>query len=432
MKRRHSQQGYTLLVMVFLIALIVTVYTIKKLNSSEITIQRDKNTAAVLAQAKDALIGWSVAHPKYPGMFPFPDRANDGNYDGNSDCTNAAPAFGLLLGKLPHVAQTPPCVGDNDYGVFADLLDGSGERLWYAVSRNLVRTSVAPGGLIINPAIANSPTVPWLIVRDKNGQIISNRVAAVVIAPGSPVGAQDRSGGLAQANAYLDNITIAGVTFSNADYAIANEDFIIGDDMRHISAAHALYLQPYQYNDKLIYITIDELMLALNKRAVREVANRLSAYYLASSVNPADRFYPYAAVLGDVNNVCDEGALQGGLPINNILSACSHPKNGLNNLPVWFTESRWQDFMYYVISNDCTFSVPGCGLGGIQVGAQANVDALLISTGAIIPSLGQVRPSPNPANYLDSIENADTDFVFDASSTLLTNNYNDQMLIVAP
>lgn len=433
MKKRFNERGLALLALVFLIAIIVTVYTVKKLNASEITTQRDKNTAAALAEAKEALMGWSIAHQQYPGILPFPDRsAVDGNYDGNADCTNSVSAFDLLIGKLPYAAQTLPCIGDgaNQYGISADLVDGSGEHLWYAVSRNLIRTSDAPGSLIINPAIADAPTQPWLVVRDKNGQIISNRVAAVIIAPGAPVGGQNRSGGLAGANAYLDSITIAGVTYSNANYVIANEDFIIGDDMRYVSPSNQVYQQPYEYNDKLIYITIDELMLALNKRAVGDAANSLRTYYQASAANTADRFYPYAAVLGDPTNTCDEGLQQGLLPINNVASNCTHANNGLTNLPSWFTESRWQDFMYYVLSNDCSFALPGCANGVIQVGAQANVKALLIATGATLA--GQDRPSPNINNYLDSIENTDLDFVFDATGTLITNNYNDQMLIVGP
>ncbi|CAN4265335.1 hypothetical protein MCEMSEM29_00119 [Methylophilaceae bacterium] len=438
MKTRFNERGLALLALVFLIAIIVTVYTFKKLNASEITIQRDKNTAAALAEAKEALMGWSIAHQQYPGILPFPDRsAVDGNYDGNADCTNSVSAFDLLIGKLPYAAQTLPCIGDgaNQYGISADLEDGSGERLWYAVSRNLIRTSDAPGSLIINPAIADAPSQPWLVVRDKNGQIISNRVAAVIIAPGAPVGGQNRSGGLAGANAYLDSITIAGVTYSNANYVIPNEDFIIGDDMRYVTPSNQVYQQPYEYNDKLIYITIDELMLALNKRALGDAANSLRAYYQASAANPVDRFYPYAAVLGDPTNRCDEGLQQGLLPINNVVnnvaSSCTHANKGVTDyLPAWFTESRWQDFMYYVLSNDCSFASPGCANGVIQVGAQANVKALLIATGATLT--GQDRPSSNINNYLDSIENTDLDFVFDATSTSITKNYNDQMLIVAP
>lgn len=87
--------------------------------------------------------------------------------------------------------------------------------------------------------------------------------------------------------------------------------------------------------------------------------------------------------------------------------------------------------MYYVISPDCSFATPGCLAGGsITVGAQANLNALLISTGAAL--VGQNRPSNNLVDYVDSVENSDGDTVFDAVGTALSNIYNDQMLVVAP
>lgn len=64
-------------------------------------------TAKALADAKSALIAWSVTAyagsggQTTPGLLPFPDRNRDGNYDGKGDCVT----FGLnpshLLGRLP-------------------------------------------------------------------------------------------------------------------------------------------------------------------------------------------------------------------------------------------------------------------------------------------------------------------------------------------
>lgn len=427
---KKKQHGAALILFAMLLLVVATAAFFTYFDSTQYKVERERRTLKALASAKAALIGWSVAHPDYPGILPFPDRSADGNYDGNSDCVSAAVlAYSHLLGKFPHVEQTAPCVGALA-GLASDLMDGYGERLWYAVSRNLVRTSTSAGSLIINPSILNTPTYPWLVVRDKNGQIISNRVAAVILAPGPAVGSQNRGGGLAGAAAYLDTLTITGTAFSNADYAIPNEDFIMGEDMMNVSPAHPAYQQPYEFNDRLVYITIDELMAALDKRVIREAANRLRAYYAASSATPANRFYPYAADLGDTNSICEEGRLQGSLPIVNAASACTHPNPGLATLPAWFMESRWQDYLYYTVSNDCSFATPGCILGGITVGAQANRHALLILTGA--PLAGQIRPSNNAANYLDSMENADGDSIFDAVGTPVTATYNDQMLIVAP
>jgi type II secretory pathway pseudopilin PulG len=431
MKGSPSQQGMAMLILVLMIALVLTSYLVSGLNGESYKRNKELKTARVLVQAKEALIGWSVAHPQYPGMMPFPDRNGDGDYDGNSDCV-AAFTYAHLIGRLPFATQTAPCIGTLQYGLSDGFIDGDGEPLWYAVSRNLIRTSVVPGALVINPAIMDSPTFPWLVVRDKNGQVISNRVAAVIIAPGKVVGAQNRAGGIAGPAAYLDTAVVGGVTYSNANYALPNEDFIMAEDMQFVSNPHPTYGQPYQFNDKLIFITIDELMLALERRAIREAKNALNNYYLASAPVATDRFYPYAAQLGDMNHACIETTLSGSLPLDSALGTCTHPNVGLNAfLPAWFIESRWPDFMYYVISTDCSYATPGCLAGGnITVGAQPNVNALLISTGAALA--GQNRPSNNPVDYLDSVENANGDNVFDAVGTVLSNIYNDQMLVVAP
>ncbi len=421
MQTSRSQNGLALLMLVFVLALAITAYTVKALNSSEIKVAKGKKTAEALAEAKTALIGWSVSHPIHPGIMPFPDRSADGNYDGNSDCSAAIPNFNILIGRLPFLGQTAPCAAASP-GLASSLVDGNGEQLWYAVSRNLVRTSFVP---VINPSIADVPTENWLVVRDKDGQIISDRVAVVVMAPGAPIGAQDRSGGLAGPAAYLDRITISGTNYGNDDYTVANEGFVISDDMQMVSSVDPRYLQPYEFNDKLAYITIDELIVALEKRAIGEMASSLRAYYLASSVTAANRYYPYTAALGDATYTCVDGLLQGGMP----LIDCSSPSL-FSFLPSWFVQNIWQDFIYYAVSSDCNLATTGCALGDITVGTQTNVDALVISTGAAMAT--QARPSVLEADYLDSVVNADGDNVYDAVGTVLTNTYNDQMLIVAP
>lgn len=423
-----KQQGLALIMIAVLLVLSTTIAFFTYFNSSQYEVERARRTFDALNEAKLALIGWSVAHPDYPGILPFPDRNNDGDYNGVSDCVNPAITplnNSHLLGKLPFNNQASPCVGSS-LGLAINLIDGNGEKLWYAVSRNLIRTSVA-GPLVINPSIVDSPINPWLIVRDKNGQLISNRVAAVIIAPGPAVGAQTRDGGLAGPTAYLDSLSIDGTMYSNASYTVPDEDFIMGEDMKNVPSTHPTYQQPYQFNDKLVYITIDELMDALEERAIREAATALRNYYSSSAAVPANRYYPYAAVLGESSNLCVEGQLTGVLPIANGASTCTHP---MPALPLWFTESRWQDHLYYAISSDCSFATPGCVTGGITAGTQTNIHALLISVGKALA--GQTRPSSVTANYLDSIENANEDSVFDAVGTPRTATYNDQILIVAP
>ncbi len=418
----NKQKGLALMMLVFVLALAITAYSLKAFNTADIKEEKSMKTAAALTEAKSALIGWSVSHPIHPGIMPFPDRSGDGNYDGNSDCFNTNPGFNLLIGRLPFLGQTAPCTAPSP-GLASSLVDGEGEQLWYAVSRNLIRSTFIP---TINPSIADAPLENWLVVRDKNGQVISDRVAAVILAPGAPIANQDRSGGLAGPGAYLDSITITGVNYRNDDYTVADESFVIADDLQTVSTTDPRYLQPYEFNDQLVYITIDELMLALEKRAIGEVAFSLRNYYTASAGVSADRYYPYAAALGDTNHTCVDGVLQGGIP----LVDCSTPSLSAFLPAGWFTQNGWENFIYYAVSTDCNFATTGCALGDITVGTQNNVDALVIATGDVIAPQG--RPSAIEADYLDSVENYDGDNVFDAVGTPLTNIYNDQMLIVAP
>jgi len=423
-----KQKGLALLMLVFFLAVAITIYSMKALNASRVRSGKGAQTASALAEAKAALIGWSVSHPLHPGIMPFPDRNADGDYDGNSDCSSATPNFNLLIGRLPFLGQTAPCAAASP-GLASSLTDGEGEPLWYAVSRNLIRTAdvdTVPYQPVINPSIADAPIEDWLIVRDKDGNVISDRVAAVVLAPGAPVGGQDRSGGLAGPNAYLDRITVAGVSRGNNDYTVPNEGFIISDKMQIVSASDPRYLHPYEFNDQLVYITIDELMDSLEKRAVAEAASSLRGYYLASAANDADRYYPYAATLGDATHICVDGLLQGALP----LAGCASPAFAGFLPPAWFTQNRWQDFTYYAASSDCHLNAPGCASGDIIVGTQSAVDAVVIATGAVIAP--QARPSANANDYLDSVVNSNGDNVYDAVGTARTNIYNDQILIVAP
>jgi hypothetical protein len=429
---RLKQQGIVLSALLFILVVGSLAYVVYSIDVNALQRERDQKTTEALLDAKLALIGWSVGHSQYPGTLPFPDRNGDGNYDRNSDCVVATSLnFSHLLGKLPLLAQTTPCVGSAQHGVNAEITDGYGERLWYAVSKNLIRTSTMNGVAVINPDIAHAPPEPWLVVRDKHGHIISDRVAAVIIAPGLPVGNQNRSGGLAGAGAYLDSITMSGVKYSNADYMQANEDFIVGDDMQYVSSDHPSYEQPYQFNDKLIYITIDELMATLEKRVLREAASALRAYYIASASSPALRYYPYASKLGDVSASCESGVLMGALPIIGQAVSCADPNASVSAvLPSWFVESHWQDYLYYVVSSSCVNSLPGCATGEIVAGSQTNIKVLLMSSGTLLST--QSRPSNHLSDYFDSVENANGNLIFDAIGTAQTNAYNDQLLIVSP
>lgn len=267
--------------------------------------QRSAATARVLAQAKAAVVARAVTvyatRGKHvaPGLLPFPDRNRDGRYDGEGDCVTFGLAAAHLLGRLPWAGDGPPCPR-RALGLRAR--DASGEQLWYAVSRNLV---AGGGGGPVNSGMAGAAGAAhaWLVVRGFDGAVLRDPrsgaplpVAAVIIAPGAAIGRQQRRGMAPAAEHYLDRIRIGGVTYDNADAdgcadAVrapcdareSGEEFIV-----HPGGAGAR-----AFNDRVVYITVMELMRAVEKRVLGEVAVALNRYRTEQGV------YPWLVSLGD-------------------------------------------------------------------------------------------------------------------------------------
>ncbi len=320
---KRSQNGAVLILMVFIVGLAAAAFILKSLNVANLQSNQDDQTYRALKKAKTALIAWSVAHPYWPGIMPFPDRkeTSNPNYDGKSDCVTYGLNTSHLLGKLP-LSGDPPCITPQQ-GLSDELIDADNERLWYAVSMNLIRTNGNDSKPVIHSGMVNTPEYPWLKVMDRNGNLISDRVAVVIIAPGAPLPGQNRASTAPDPREYLDSFKIGDKSYSNADYDNVDEDFVMGEDSRHLSDVETMIFRPYYFNDKLTYITIDELMSGLEKRALLEARQQLRSYYSASAASAGNRFYPYAAALGDAQNMCEEGRLGGFLPIQPASATCS-------------------------------------------------------------------------------------------------------------
>jgi hypothetical protein len=322
MKIRNKQQGLALLLLVFFLALAATVYWVKSLESDAIRIAQDKITAASLAQAKAALIGYALSRELSNtnvrlGELPCPDTDDDGLAETN--CGSAAGSNqARRLGRLPW----------KDLGL-TDLRDGHGERLWYAVSNNVKNNTKtacsAPG-----PGCLNSDTNGTITVRNTSGTVIhdgnssAGGVIAVIFAPGAVITRQD---GLAQTREcnvgvncdfeevcttsphtltpkcnpsnYLD---IFGVE-DNASFVDSNSvnGFITGPI---IDASGNIIV-----NDHLLNIRIQELAPLMEKRVAIEVLNCLKDYalqnYYTTPPNSGIDRHPWTTSLSgytDVNN----------------------------------------------------------------------------------------------------------------------------------
>ncbi len=287
----NIQRGQALLALLVLLTVGAgaAFYTLIRPASS--AMERDKITAAALAQAKSALIGYAVAvdlsGAGRPGDLPCPDRDDDGDADAVPICNGAA------LGRLPWKTLGLP-----------DLRDGDGERLWYAVSssfKNNPRTDCAAPG---DAGCLNSDSRGTITIRNSAGTVIHDGanpdaftpsgVIAVIFAPGAALrrqgagASQDRSctGGscttagvcnsspttlTAKCNPvnYLDVLNgvedNAGFTDGSATDGFING--VIRDANNNVIV-----------NDRLITITYSDLMPVLQRRVAKEVLNCLNDY----------------------------------------------------------------------------------------------------------------------------------------------------------
>jgi hypothetical protein len=455
--------------------------------------------AASLNAARDALLGATttlvVTGVTSPGRLPPPDFLDPGegpaNYDGNVNLGCALSNW-VAGAALPVVGGTLPAnircfgripwasLGLGEFGSVSQA-DPAGVVPWYAMSANLI-TGCIPA---LNPALLNTSyttfppgtckTVaqpfPWLTVRDYKGNLVTNRAAFVLILPGPTLGAQRRGAAPLQGPAaYLDNVTVtAGCTqpcvpgsYDNARFNWPNNvglSFVQCAPPGTATASDPSFAQPYLCNDRILYVTIDELMQVAERRALQYAADRLLAFYAINF------FFPYAAphdpaAAGGFGQ-CQNGLLRGLIPHVKESSGadpnrCTHGAfdfDSANPPPLtfeaWFNTNKWGDYIYYAVASDCTQVTPAtdaaanCGGGSgvrLAAGASANARAMVISAGAPIASLpfaaargaAQVRPSANIADYLDSNENANGDNRFDAPTTPLSRAYNDKSLVVAP
>lgn len=288
-----AQQGAALMVMLVIMVMGTATFLITSLSTSALRLARERDNSEVLAQARDALIGYAAtvvltSGTRRPGDLPCPDTNNDGIAE--TSCGNASGTTGqtLRIRRLPWKTLGLP-----------DLRDSSGERLWYAVSNNFKNSTrtvcTDPPGLT---GCLNSDTNGTITLRSSDGVVTSNGsstsgVVAAIIAPGAVLtregsaSVQDRSAaGINTATNYLDIATVNGITEDNANFtdSSSTNGFIQGP----VKNADGFVI----LNDQILAITVDSLMPALEKRVVAEVKLCLKEY--AAKAQNVGR-YPWAS-----------------------------------------------------------------------------------------------------------------------------------------
>ncbi|NNM80533.1 MAG: hypothetical protein HKM01_08790 [Gallionella sp.] len=397
----HPQRGASLMVMLVILVIGVSALLVGSLNSSALNNSRQQQTAAALAQAKDALIGYAITYGdnhsgQVHGYLPCPD------YGGGNPEGSAEPVCGIqnvsVIGRLPWATLDLPT-----------LRDGNGECLWYAVS----------GTYKNNPktGLMNWDTNGQLLAYASDGTLLTppdNQVVAVIFAPGAPQPGQNRSGTTAPvcggnytATNYLDSGIVNGSSYNNAD--IVTGKFIQGANGGIV-------------NDQMVFITRQDIWNAIQKRTdfqltspnnpliqmTTQVALCLANYGKHNSPNDNNSLpWPAPLSLSDYadNTKYDDSAFlyAGRVPysvttskaitsnsFSNLMTTATCPAGWAGIDPWW---NNWKDHLFYAISQaykPTNYTNQDCGTC-LQINGSGQYAAVVMFASSRL--VGQVRAS---------------------------------------
>ncbi len=428
----HGQRGAVLMIMLVIVVLGAATYLVSSLSTTALKNARQEKTAAALAQAKDALIGYAISYGdthagEVHGYLPCPD-VDAGNGEGSSN---------------------PPCGSKNISSIgrlpwrtlgLSTLRDGDGECLWYAVS----------GTYKNNPKtdLMNWDTNGKLQAFSSDGALITssdNQAVAVIFAPGATQSGQNRSGtsapvcgGNYTVTNYLDNDTAHSI--NNSD--IATGKFIQPHEHRDINGNVILSI-----NDKMLFITRQDIWNAVQKRTdfqsnlqllTRRVAECLADYgrHNSNPNNPDNKSLPWPASLAlsdygvndnydDVNNLYSgripyiagdsnsttHNTMTGNILMDNNGLVCPYysaiPSTELQRLYPWW--DNWKDHLFYVLSKEYrpqSSDTIACG-NCVKINGSGSYAAVVMFSGSGLPGLARASTTTNNSergvlsNYLE-------------------------------
>lgn len=271
MHTHGDQRGAALIILLVILVLGMATLLAGARNSVARQIERSRNSAEALAQAREALIGYALTYGdshsgEVAGYLLCPDL-DGGNPEGSAEAVCGSKNVSVL-GRFPWRTLNLPL-----------LRDSNGECLWYAVS----------GSYKNNPKTdsMNWDSYGLFEVLGSNGAQLAgadaaSRAVAVIFAPGPALAGQSRApagsaamcGGDYTASNYLDG----DGTHDNAMVPIlANATATV------VSGMSA------KINDQIIYITKDDIFQAVLRRA--DFAARIGALL-------DDTYFQTAAISG--------------------------------------------------------------------------------------------------------------------------------------
>jgi len=355
------QRGFVALLMMVLVA--VGVFgAMAAWVASEPPLSKQAINRVVLGQAKEALLAYVVetALSGKNTRLPCPNITGDGKADVDPIPGGTAKPCGLTgntqLGLLPWNALSLP-----------PLRDAYGECLWYAVDgqfKNAPSSELTPG--------VNADTDGRITIKDEAGQVLADKVVAVVFARSAKMDSQAHG-------ASADGAPLCATTPSG--YAAQDAPIYLGSGnatpatgtVTSANLFNATQLAPDKASltHQLIWITADEFAAVAMRANAEPLATALKAA-VATSVGTNGR-YPFAAATP--GGTCRHGLYRGFLP-----ASCKYPDAVVGPLSFGLDASsnlvkdRWHELAFYAVAPGCAFDAPGC-----------------VSDATLIPSKGAVK-----------------------------------------
>ncbi len=362
---RSFQGGAALLIFLTIVVLGGAYLLVSALKSSRLETGRERKTAQVLAEAKDALLAYARLYPEQygdmpVGFLPCPDLDGDGSAE--AVCGSKGQS---AIGRLPwRTLKLPP------------LRDGDGECLWYAVS----------GTYKYNPKYdLSSDSDGLFVVRDANGNTVlggssASQAIAIVFAPGRPINNQDRSAsgartecgsgnaadGVNQPASYLDalagvNNAVGTLTGAPAGSPGSVPLPTIPPLLASVftQAAAVVVNGETKFNDVLVAVTADDYTDVFH-RMDEWVAQRVVGCY-QSYGGANSGLFPWASTLASPPDYYDDSAQCYGRIANAVGSGSVDALQGLSNSngDNSALNPRWENF-------------PAAGRCFYEAGATAN------------------------------------------------------------
>lgn len=286
--------------------------------------QGNERTAAALAQAKEALIGYAFGYPELEhdgqgiGYLPCPDRTNNGSGFGSCNVRGHG-----ALGRIPYRTLGLPI-----------LRDSHGQCLWYAVAGSVKNNP--------KPLTLNWDSPGQFRIVSPSGRPISgekHNVIAAILAPGEVLPSQARP------PAMTDTQRCPGSADASADLPNFLDRAYVTDISGNIDIVHG---DPGSgINDAVVWITVDELFSVLRRRSdfstMIDAILDATANALASKLGNTDTNSPPAAFFETHAETIIDNHAHGRLPSSDTLGIAAAQASVYDN---------WHDQMRFVACMD--------------------------------------------------------------------------------